>query len=243
MATAVRIEPDVTVIPSGSRTLEVASVFLGGVPRGGVVLLSGDGGLRHAEVVDAMNGLAEHGYESVAADLGGTAAGHDEGGVLDDVQALVDRLGERGWTPEQIGVVGYGRGGHAALEAATAMELGAAVSVHPLPPNALRTRPVRPVRTPWLGLYAARDERTPPAEVAAFRAALAAVSPVFTEVVTYPGVDGEFVHDGLDSSIHAAAFDSWQRLVEWLNARVVPRPTPLALAWSERLARRERLPA
>jgi carboxymethylenebutenolidase len=239
--TAVRIEPDVTEVLSGSRSLEVSSLLLGGVPRGGVVLLSGAGGLRHVELVEAMNGLAEHGYESVAADLGEAPPAEGEDAVLQDVQTLLDRLAERGWALDQIGVVGYGSGGHAALLAASAMELGAAISVRPVPPVRLGAWPVRPVRTPWLGLFAARDDRTPATEVAALGAALAAASPVFTQVVTYPGVAGDFIHDALDSSGHAAAYDSWQRVLEWLNARVVPRPTPRARAWSERLAQRERL--
>src|SRR4051794_9562962 len=125
--TAVRIEPDVTEVHSGSRSLKVASVLLGGVPRGGVVLLSGAGGLRQVELVDAMNGLAEHGYESVAADLGEAPAAEGEDAVLQGVHTLLGRLAERGWALDQIGVVGYGSGGHAALLAASAMELGAAI--------------------------------------------------------------------------------------------------------------------
>ncbi|MBB3082376.1 dienelactone hydrolase family protein [Geodermatophilus sabuli] len=240
MATAVRIEPDVTEVPSGGRSLEVATVALGGVPRGAVVLLSGAGGLRHVEVVDAMNELAEHGYESVAADLG---PAEDDDAALEHLRTLLDRLAARGWDLDQIGVVGYGSGGRVALLAAAAMELGAAVSVRPVLPAGLDARPVDPVRTAWLGLFGALDERTPPGSLAAFGAALAASSPVFTQVVSYPGVTGEFVHDGLHPLTHAAAYDSWQRTVEWLNARVVPRPTPLARAWHERLAHRERLSA
>jgi carboxymethylenebutenolidase len=242
VATAVRIEPDVTEVPSGGRTLGVATVALGGVPRGAVVLLSGAGGLRHVEVVDAVNELAEHGYESVAADLGPDPA-EDDGVALEHLRTLLDRLAARGWDLDQIGVVGYGSGGRAALLAAAAMELGAAVSVRPVLPAGLGARPVDPLRTPWLGLFGALDERTPPGSVAGFGEALAAGSPVFTQVVSYPGVTGEFVHDGLHPLTHAAAYDSWQRTVEWLNARVVPRPTPLARAWNERRAHRERLSA
>jgi carboxymethylenebutenolidase len=188
-----------------------------------------------------MNDLAEHGYESVAADLGPDTA-EDDGAALGHLRTLLDRLAARGWDLDQIGVVGYGSGGRAALLAAAAMELGAAVSVRPVLPAGLDARAVGPVRTPWLGLFGALDER-PKGSVAAFDAALAASSPVFTQVVVYPGVTGEFVHDGLHPLTHAAAYDSWQRTVEWLNARVVPRPTPLARAWNDRLAHRERLSA
>jgi carboxymethylenebutenolidase len=59
-------------------------------------------------------------------------------------------------------------------------------------------------------------------------------SPVYTELVRYPGVEVGFYRDSHRALGHAAAFDSWQRIVEWLNARVVPRPTPLAEAWRAR---------
>jgi carboxymethylenebutenolidase len=240
VATAVRIEPDVTEVSSGGRALEVATVALGGIPRGAVVLLTGAGGLRRVEVVDAMNFLAEHGYESVAADLGPDSVESD-GMALQHVRTLLDLLAARGWDLDQIGLIGFGSGGYAALLAAASVELGAAVSIRADLPAGDGARSVGPVRTPWLGLFGALDEETTPGAVAAFGTALAACSPVFTQVVSYPGVTGDFVHDGINPLTHAAAYDSWQRTVEWLNARVVPRPTPLARAWSERLAQRQRL--
>jgi carboxymethylenebutenolidase len=240
VSTAVRIEPEVVRVPSGRRDLEVASVFLGGVPRGGVALLTGAGGLQHMELVDAMNRLAEHGYESVAAEVGSTPEDEGDEVVLGHLRTLVARLEGRHWSLDQIGVVGYGYGGHVALLAATSMALGAGVSVNAIPTDAVRRRPAPSVCTPWLGMFGDRAGDFAPGETAAFGAAIAATSPVFTQVVTYPGVGAELVHDGTDALGHAAAYDSWQRIVEWLNARVVPRPTPLARAWAERRATRAR---
>jgi carboxymethylenebutenolidase len=243
VSTAVRIEPEVARVRSGPRDLEVASISLGGVPRGAVVLLTGAGGLQHMELVDAMNGLAEHGYESVAAEVGPTPESEGDEVVLGHLRTLLDRLEGRDWSLDQVGVVGYGYGGYAALLAAASLTLGASISVDPVPTGTVRHRPVPSVRTPWLGMFGDSDGELGAGEVAAFGAAIAARSPVFTQVVSYPGVGRELVHDGMDALGHAAAYDSRQRVVEWFNARVVPRPTPLARAWAERRATRSRLSA
>jgi carboxymethylenebutenolidase len=205
-----------------------------------VVVLTGAGGLQPMGLVDVMNGLAEHGYESVAAEVGPTPETEGDAVVLGHLRTLVARLERRDWALDQIGVVGYGYGGHVALLAATSMALGAGVSVNAIPTDAVRRRPAPSVCTPWLGMFGDRAGDFAPGETAAFGAAIAATSPVFTQVVTYPGVGAELVHDGTDALGHAAAYDSWQRIVEWLNARVVPRPTPLARAWAERRATRAR---
>jgi carboxymethylenebutenolidase len=58
-------------------------------------------------------------------------------------------------------------------------------------------------------------------------------------VVTYPGVSRTYYRDSYEAAAHAAAFDTWQRVVEWLNRRVVPRSTPLAEAWRARQSTKE----
>lgn len=204
-------------------------------------------------VVEIMNALAAHGYESVSTVMAGGPAGGasgaagdagdagDDEGLVGDVMALVDRLGERGWLPEQIGVLGYGVGGRAAFVAAAECELGAAISISPT--GVTRSTSLaapglgglaRAVRTPWLGLVGGRDWDQPASALRELDAALRAGSPVYTEIVTYPGLDAEFYNDAGDSAAHAASFDTWQRAVEWLNKRVVPRLTPLADAWLAR---------
>lgn len=229
MDRAVRIQPKVVDLDAGGRPVRVATLYLGGVPRGAVVLLrrAAVGG---SDVIEAMNGLAEHGYESVAADL--EAAG--DGGAPRALQALVELLGERGWTTEQLGLVGYGHGGRIALLAAATTTFGAAASIDPDGVTDLAARFAlggQGLRTPWLGLFGREEPATPAPAVASLQRALASSSPVFTQLVSYPGVAGDFYRDAREAVAHAAAFDSWQRVVEWLDARVVPRPTPLAEAW------------
>jgi carboxymethylenebutenolidase len=238
MDAAVRVRPDLSDLPSGGGTVRVAELYLGGVPRGAVILLCSPGALT-ADAIEGMNGLAEHGYESIAADLAHNATSDDTS--LHDVQTLIDRLAGRGWSSEQIGVVGYGFGGRVALLAASEFALGAAISIDPSGVAASTdgglsplVDPGRGVRTSWLGMFGELDRHSPTASVAALGRSLRALSPVFTQIVSYPGVSGDFYRNSLESIAHAAAFDSWQRVIEWLNARVVPRPTPLAEAWRAR---------
>lgn len=228
-----RIEPGTSEVESSRGALRVTEIKLGGVPRGAAVVLCDATGLEH-DAPEVLNGLAEHGYESLAADLSSAGSGSagsaglfrdDE--LLRDVATLLGRLGDRGWSPEQIGLVGYGFGGRIALLAAAEFGLGAAVSVAP---TALPASPA-PLRTPWLGLFGDLDQNVPPREVRQLGEALNSSSPVHTEVVGYPGVGEGFHRDSPEAPAHAAAFDSWQRTVEWLNLRAVPRPTPLAGIW------------
>jgi carboxymethylenebutenolidase len=232
----VRVQPDISDLPSGEGALRVAELHLGGVPRGAVILLCSAGALT-GDAIEGMNGLAEHGYESIAADLADNPMGDETS--LRDVHTLVDRLAGRGWSSEQIGVVGYRFGGRVALLAASEFSLGAAISIDPsgvasTDGGLLPLDPGRGVRTSWLGMFGELDGHTPTASVAALGRSLRALSPVFTQIVSYRGVSGDFYRNSIEPAAHAAAFDSWQRVIEWLNARVVPRPTPLAEAWRTR---------
>jgi carboxymethylenebutenolidase len=80
-------------------------------------------------------------------------------------------------------------------------------------------------------MFGREEPATPAPAVSRLGAALASSSSVFTQLVSYPDVAGRFYRDDRETVAHAAAYDSWQRVVEWLDARVVPRPTPLAEAW------------
>jgi carboxymethylenebutenolidase len=153
---------------------------------------------------------------------------------------LVTHVGLRGWDQEQIGIVGYGFGGRVALLAAAELNVGAAVSVSPDGvTRAADTRPAlmdtaRPVVTPWLGMFGANDEAAPRHAILALADRLTEPSPAYTEFVTYPGVVGDFFYESAEVLGSAAMFDSWQRVIEWLNLRVVPRPSPYAEIWSLR---------
>jgi carboxymethylenebutenolidase len=238
MSTAVpRISPTRTDVAVAGGALRIAQITLPGVPRGAVIVL-GELDRMGDQAVDLMNGLAEHGYESIAADLTAIDPEIGDDAAVAALRDLVTHLGTRDWVEQQIGVVGYGFGGRVALRAAADLDLGAAVSISP--DGLTQARPgrpalvdeARPVSTPWLGMFGARDEQAPPAAVDRLDDLLTEPSPAFTELVTYPGVDGDFFHESAEALGHAAMFDSWQRVIEWLNLRVVPRPTPYAEIWS-----------
>ncbi|ASR36994.1 hypothetical protein BAY61_20665 [Prauserella marina] len=219
-----------TAIVAGAK-VAVSTVLLGGVPRGATVIVAGPDGLDSAESTELMNALARHGYESVLATPCGRGTDDDVARAL--VGHLVDRVDARGWPPEQVGVIGYGQGARAALIAGSETTFGAAISV----PRDARTLTgpgrVTSLRTPWLAMagLGSRGELT--GELSSYREEVTNRSAEHTSVVGYPGVT-HCLHDSTDALVHAAVFDSWQRTAEWLNAHVVPRPTPLADAWRQR---------
>ncbi|MBD0023562.1 hydrolase [Gordonia pseudamarae] len=201
-------------------TLEVP---LGGIPGGTVVVLCEPGTLE-CYGPEVMNRLAEHGFESLAAET--TLAG---GPAV--VSALLRRAAERGWSPEQVGMVGLGIGGRVVLDAATQMEFGAAVSMSATEPGTVPG----PLATPWLGLFGRDDPGVCPRSLAALSSALNDDSNTFSQIVSYAGAGRHFYSHGDDDGRgYAAWYDGWQRTTEWLAARVAPRLTPLALQWRAR---------
>lgn len=241
MSSAVHIRPREDVVDSPLGSVPIAQVDLGGVPRGAVLVLLGTSQDFAADAAQQLNALAAHGYEGIAADLG-AVNGSDEQ-LLGVATSLVDHLARRDWYGDQIGVVGYGLGGRIALLTAAGHRLGAAVGVSPtglasddggLTDAVLSLAPA--IRTPWLGLVGEEDASAPAAACERLAAVLDEEAPVYTQVVRYPGVGGDFYHPASESIEIAASYDYWQRTVEWLNLRVQPRLTPLAVAWHERLA-------
>ncbi|GAA2223579.1 dienelactone hydrolase family protein [Micromonospora olivasterospora] len=244
MSGTIRIEPTVVSVPVVDGDLTVAAVSLGGVPRGAALLLTDSRGI-DTDAVDLMNSLAEHGYESLCVDLAAprgdrTSPPSDEE-LVRDVEALIACHGQRGWEPEQIGVVGYELGGRAAMLAAERHTLGAVVSVspsgieEPLAETAPALADQMPVlRSPWLGMFGGEDSHISPRTLSILGTQVYERSPAYTEVVRYPALSGAFYREHVDYRGRAASFDSWQRVIEWLNLRVVPRPTPLAEAWERR---------
>ncbi|MCJ0949860.1 dienelactone hydrolase family protein (plasmid) [Rhodococcus erythropolis] len=239
MSTAVpMITPTYTDVTAVGGVWQIAQINLPGTPRGAVILLCEPDGLGD-QSVELMNRLAEHGYESLAANV--TAIDPEllsDDRALAVLRAFVAHLGARGWREEQIGVVGYGFGGRIALRAAADLDLGAAISVSPVGMtrgNCVRPallHAARPVSTPWLGMFGADDEAAPAEAVRLLAERLTDPSPAYTQLVTYPGVDGDFFRESADALGHAAMFDSWQRIIEWFNLRVVPRSSPYAEIWS-----------
>lgn len=218
MGTVIRIRPDVSTAPTADGPLPVMEIVLGGTPRGAVLMLCDAGSLEHA-AADVLNGLAEHGYSALAAEPRPAGAG----GLGPDAVALLARLREQGWVDAQIGVVGYGSGAATALAVATRVPVGAAVGLA-ASPLAVPARAV--LQAPWLGMYSGGGQHD-----ASLRAWLDRQS-VYSRLVTYPGTADTCYRTPGRTEDRVAAFDAWQRTVEWLNLRVEPRPTPLAERWA-----------
>lgn len=233
MDDVLRIEPTFTHLRYGDAPIPIGDIALGGIPRGAALVLCEPGQIA-GSAVHLANLFAEHGYDVTMADVAGVDGSNDA--VVGAVDALLDHLGERGWRRDQVGVVGYGEAGHAAYVAATACPVGAAVSAAvaqgPHEPGVLGGYRPESVRVPWLGLFGVRADAASEEIVGEFRAAVDRLSPVYTQVVAYPGVSPLFLSDSRDPLEHAVEFESWQRTLEWFNLRVVPRPSPLALAWT-----------
>lgn len=231
MPSDVRIEPEVSTATVDGALVRVLSLPLGGVPRGGLVIIAGPGGLDDMSAVDTMNSLAQHGYESVLADPQDPAMGDDTGQQV--VHHLLDRMAARGWTHEQTGVIGYGKGARAALVAGSESTFGAAISVPRDPRQLVAPERITDLRTPWLGLVGLGPRGEPAEDLAVFRDEVRNAASEHTCLVGYPGV-AHCLRDSIDALVHQAVFDAGQRTAEWLNIHVAPRPTPLAKAWRDR---------
>ena len=230
--TSIRVTPDSALLACDGGVIELRTVFLGGISRGAAIVLCDVGDLDTA-AGDAMNRLAEHGYESVAAQLDPAA---EDDALLSRVEVLVDHLGRRGWLRAQIGLLGFGVGGRAVLLASAVRPLGVAVAMWPsgVFGNGAAGAPPVSARTPLLVLVAGADPGCDAAQVHRYARMLDAASPASTEVIRYAQVTSGFAHDALEGPAHAAAFEAWQRTIETFDGHVAPRPTPLAQVWATR---------
>ena len=102
MDAAVRIPLLFSDIPAAACPLPIAQLNLGGIPRGAAILLGPEGALS-ADAGERMNHLAEHGYESVAADLAAAGAEHPDHMLVADVGVLLGRPGTGAGRPNRSG--------------------------------------------------------------------------------------------------------------------------------------------
>jgi carboxymethylenebutenolidase len=94
---------------------------------------------------------------------------------------------------------------------------------------------VAALRTPWLGLTRAPNDSAAATVLDRLDRIRTTQTRVYTELIGYPEVPEHVCRNTAKASAVAAAFDSWQRTLEWLNNRVVPRQTPASLTWRSRL--------
>lgn len=226
----IRIQPEVTTTTIAGVEVRVSALLLGGVPRGAAVVVAGPDGLNDTAAVDTMNSLAQHGYESVLAEPQGPMPDDTASAVVDH---LVKQMAARGWTHDQTGVVGHGQGARTALLAAAESSFGAAVSIPRDGRQLLVPERITELRTPWLGLVGCGPGNELGGELDVYRSEVRDASTDHSSLIGYRGVD-HCLQISAEALEHAAAFDAWQRTVEWLNIHVAPRPTPLAEAWRAR---------
>jgi carboxymethylenebutenolidase len=153
----------------------------------------------------------------------------DEAALRTDLTAALDWLAQRGIPRSATGTVGFCMGGTVALWAATALEIGAAVSYYGggvstgrfgLPPL-VDLAPS--LRCGWMGHYGGRDEGIPVTEAEALGAA-AATAGVPTEMHLYPEAGHGFNCDDRDAFDPAASAEAWQRTLAWFDAHLRPGP-------------------
>ncbi len=224
--TAVPLEPAWATRTVDGCEVTTATIALPGVPRGGVVVLSAPEQTR-SDVVDVANRLAAHGYEAVSL----TGVECPTGSL---VGAGLDALRERGWEAEQTAVLGFGPGADAVAEVLAALRIGAAVGVETSADALCRLRTAA-LLTPWLGLARATE---PGVDHSALRTSLRQHAAVHTDYVVYDSANQAVWRRGNSPAQNWAHWDHWQRVVEWFNARIVPRPTPLARRFAERAGAR-----
>ncbi|NEN79718.1 dienelactone hydrolase family protein [Nocardioides zeae] len=238
MQTAVTITPRRERWAHAGTPLDVAELYLGGIPRGAVLVLCAEDQCDGDDAV-VLNALAEHGYEGLAATPHGDVSAD---ALVAAAASLSGRLAARGWEAAQIGVLAFRIPVASAMRLSAATGAGALVTVSPvgltadargeldaaLPPLVSATR------SPWLVLSGEEDPAAPASALTDLSTLLAARGPRHSQVVRYPGVGADLYLRSTEPLELAASFDHRQRIIEWFNAQVEPRPTPLAVAWRER---------
>jgi carboxymethylenebutenolidase len=210
-----------------------------GEQRGAVVVLQEAFGV-NPHIEDVTRRFAGEGYRAVAPHLFHRSGDPEleygnfekimphmqaltEAGLLTDLDATLGYLGDAGFGPAGIGVVGFCMGGSVTFLAAARRALGAAVTFYGGGvaegrfgmPSLLELAPS--LQTPWLGLFGDEDQGIPVEQVEALRTA-AETAAVPTEIVRYPGAGHGFHCDARPDSYHpVSAQDGWGRTLDWFG--------------------------
>lgn len=238
MQSVVRITPQRDQLSHARGSVEVAQIALGGVPRGAALVLCSPR-QRDGEDALVLNELAMHGYEGIAATVDGTEALDAHESI---VERMMERLDQRGWHPGQVGVVAYECPIRLAARVGARVGFGALITISPtglVEDGTDRLAPDLPalvsgIVTPWLIMAGSSDPFAPVGALTSLAQVLDEHAGKYAQVVRFPGVAGDYYQRSIESLELAASFDYWQRTLEWLNAQVEPRPTPLAQAWRDR---------
>lgn len=193
-----------------------------------------------AHIKEVTARFAEEGWLAVAPHVfyrsgGGTIAYDDsdgmmrhlgalsDAGTLDDMDATIDLIGQRGIAPERIALVGFCLGGRVSFLVAGERALGATVGFYGggIVHGRSETRPsllglAPKLKTPWLGIFGADDHTISADELDVLESALVE-APVDTLLVRYPEAGHAFLNDHKTGYAAAASADAWDRTLAWLS--------------------------
>jgi len=211
-----------------------------GEARGAVIVIQEAFGVND-HIEDVTRRFADVGYHAVAPEVFHRAGanktapyddfsqvlplfeGLTDQAFLVDVDATVAHLGDAGFGPEQIGIVGFCMGGRVTFLVALERALGAAVGFYGggivtarFPQFPALVDRVEELKTPWLGLFGDQDQGIPVADVEQLRDALER-APVDTHVVRYEEADHGFHCDARPAYNAPAAKDGWERTLAWFD--------------------------
>lgn len=179
-------------------------------------------------IKEVCNRFADEGYVALAPDLyhGETTKSPDEAGKMmmslridqaeKDLRGAIQYLlSHEATSGDKVGTVGFCMGGALSLYAASKNEqVGACVVFYGIHPN------VKPdlanLKAPVLGIYAERDQSTPPEVVHDLEKKLKALGKS-VEMHIYPNVGHAFFNDTRRDVYDArSAEDAWRRTIEFL---------------------------
>lgn len=179
-------------------------------------------------IKDVCDRFADEGYVALAPDLyhGETTKSPDEAGKMmmslridqaeKDLRGAIQYLlAHEATTGDKVGTVGFCMGGALSLYAASKNEqVGACVVFYGIHPN---VKPDLPnLKAPVLGIYAERDQSTPPEAVRDLEQKLKGLGKA-VEMHIYPNVGHAFFNDTRPEVYDArSAEDAWRRTVEFL---------------------------
>lgn len=179
-------------------------------------------------IKDVCDRFAAEGYVALAPDLyhGETTKSPDEAGKMmmslqidqaeKDLRGAVEfLLGLEATNGDKVGTVGFCMGGALSLYAASKNDrAGACVVFYGIHPN---VKPdLQNLKAPVLGIYAERDQSTPPEAVRDLEEKLKTLGKS-VEMHIYPNVGHAFFNDTRPEVYDArSAEDSWRRTIEFL---------------------------